>query len=167
MDDKIIIQSIKAGDREKFRLLMDNYQGAIYLTCLRITGDVFLSRELVHDSFVEAYLKMDQLLDPAKFGSWLRRITLNLCRMWFGKNKRAFVEITEDYPDSFERMEEDEEAHLQMARGFTDLSPPHRLILVLHYFEKFSYEEIAGFLEIPVGTVMSRMHRARNELINI
>ena len=57
MDDKRIIQAVKEGNREIFGLLMDRYQSTIYLMCLRMTGDIFLSRELVHDSFVEAYLK--------------------------------------------------------------------------------------------------------------
>ncbi len=67
MDDKVIIEAVKEGNREMFGLLMDRYQGSIYLMCLRMTGNDFLSRELVHDSFVEAYLKIDQLLDPSKF----------------------------------------------------------------------------------------------------
>ena len=166
MNNKIIIQAVKDGNREMFGRLMDKYQGSIYLMFLRMTGDVYLSRELVHDSFVEAYLKIDQLADSSKFESWLKRIALNLCRMWFRKNKRIFVEIPEEHPEDFNNEEDTEDMHLQMAMGLAHLSSPHRLILVLHYFEKFTYEEIAGFLEIPAGTVMSRLYRARNELRN-
>ena len=166
MDDKRIIQAVKEGNREIFGLLMDRYQSTIYLMCLRMTGDIFLSRELVHDSFVEAYLKIDQLTDPSKFESWVRRIALNLCRMWFRKNKRIFMEIPEEQPEGSNNEEDNEDLHIQMAMGMVDLSSAHRLILVLHYFEKLSYEEIAGFLEIPAGTVMSRLYRARNELKN-
>ncbi len=166
MDDKIIIEAVKEGNREMFGILMDRYQGSIYLMCLRMTGDTCLSRELVHDSFVEAYLKINQLLDPAKFESWLKRISLNLCRMWFRKNKRIFVEIPEEHPETVNNEEETDDIHLQMAMGLKNLSSPHRLILILHYYEKFTYEEIAGFLEIPLGTVMSRLYRARNELKN-
>ncbi len=166
MDDKVIIQAVKDGDRESFALLMDRYQGRACQICLRMTGDHFTSRELVHDSFVEAYLKIDRLHTPEKFWGWLRQIILNQCRMWFRKNKRVFVGIEENHPEDILQEDKNEDIHLMMAMGLTGLSSSHRLILVLHYFEKFTYEEIADFLEIPPGTVMSRLFRARNELKN-
>ncbi len=167
MEDRELITVVRAGDRDAFGMLVDRYQGLVYSLCLRMTGNVPDAKELAHESFVEAYLKLDQLRDPAKFRPWLKQIALNLCRMWYRRRKHDPVELSEEPIEVPEEKHEDPSLHARMSYGLSRLSAPHRLVLVLHYLEGLSYEEIAQFLTVPVGTVMSRLHRARNTLKKI
>ena len=167
MEDSKLVQAILSGDQELFGMLMDRHRPMVHRLCFQMVADGFAAEELAHDAFVEAYLRLDQLRDPAKFRFWLKQIALNLCRMWFRKRKLQMVELSEESQEMVEEEESDEDIHVQMAAGLSLLSAPHRLVLVLHYLERLSYDDIAGFLDIPIGTVTSRLHRARAVLKHI
>lgn len=153
-----------AGDRDAFSPLMDRYYSMVYHVCLNMTGNVPDAEELAHDSFVEAYLKLGQLRDPERFAGWLKMLTLNVCRMWYRRNQQRFVELDDDQVAAVEDDNSDQSIYLKMSHGISTLSAPHRLVLLLHYYEELSYDEIATFLEVSKGTVMSRLHRARQAL---
>jgi RNA polymerase sigma factor (sigma-70 family) len=161
MHDSELIQAVLAGDREAFGPLVERYQGQIYRLCYRVTGNIPDAEELAHDAFVEAYLKLRQLRDPEKFAPWLKTLALNLCRMWYRRNRRVVVA---PLPESAAAVEEDRLLHTRLFGGLSRLSAAHRMVLVLHYWEGLSYEEVATFLGVPGGTVMSRLYRARREL---
>lgn len=164
MEDRILIEAVLSGDLEAFGPLMDRYYAMIYRMCLNMSGNVPDAEELAHDSFVEAYLKLEQLREPERFGGWLKTIALNICRMWYRQNQQKPVELLEENIAAVEDDIEDSETCARMAYGLSTLSASHRLVLVLHYYEGLSYDEVATFLEVPVGTVMSRLHRARQAL---
>ncbi|MHB1000341.1 MAG: sigma-70 family RNA polymerase sigma factor [Armatimonadota bacterium] len=159
-NDGQLIQEVRDGRREAYGTLMDRYHSMVYGLCFRMTGNMPDADELAHDAFVEAYLKLDQLNDPDRFGGWLKTLALNLCRMWLRQNKRDQVELTDDQPAPIDD-EDDPHIRTRMSYGLSRLSTVHRFVLVLHYYENLSYDDIARFLEVPVGTVMSRLHRAR------
>ncbi|MEE8399588.1 MAG: sigma-70 family RNA polymerase sigma factor [Desulfobacterales bacterium] len=167
MKDAELIHAIRAGDRELYSILMDRHGHMVDQLCHRMTGNRAKAEELAHDAFVEGYLKLDQLQDPEKFRPWLRQLTLNLCRMWYRGQRWELVELSEDTGSEEAGEESDDDIHMQMALGLSRLSGLHRLVLVLHYFERLSYDGIARFLDIPIGTVMSRLHRARRALKSI
>lgn len=144
-------------------MLVDRYYSMVYGICLHMTGNHADAGELAHDAFVEAYLKIGRLHDVDKLGGWLRTLTLNVCRMWHRRrNKLATVELDENMVAA--DITEDNTEHAGMYYGMSRLSAAHRMVLVLHYFEGLSYDEIAKFLAVPQGTVMSRLYRARNLL---
>lgn len=133
----------------------------VYGISVRMTGNPADADELAHDSFVEAFLKLSQIRDPERFGGWLKSVTMNLCRMHSRRRRRrAEVELC----DNLATPEQADEAYSTIYSGMSRISSSHRLVLVLHYFEGLSYTEIARFLEIPIGTVMSRLNRARKLL---
>ncbi|MHB9107168.1 MAG: sigma-70 family RNA polymerase sigma factor [Armatimonadota bacterium] len=140
---------------------MAAYRQMVYGVCYRVAGNADDADDLAHEAFVEAFLKLDQLRDPERFGPWLRALALNLCRMWLRGRKLDVEELTEEIPAG--QPPERDLLHA-MRRGLTRLTAPHRLALVLHYLEGLSYDEVATFLDVPVGTVMSRLHRGRREL---
>jgi len=171
MKDATLVTKTQQGDREAFGKLIVRYQGEMYRLCYGVVGNVSDAEDLVHDAFVEAYLKIDQVRQPERFRAWLRTLTLNLCRMWLRRRKQT-IRVDEMSDDELARTElvyspsdEDEEAiYAVMKVAMSGLSYEERLILVLHYWEGLSYDEIAKFLDIPRGTVMSRLHRARKRL---
>ena len=175
MNDGEVVKTVQAGDYQSFGVLVERYQNQVYRLCYRITGNIPDAEDLAHDAFVEAYLKLHQLRDPERFLPWLKKLTLNICRMWYREQKNGLANEPMDQQTlqkiqgrsaflEYPSMDEDNSVYVRMAYGLSRLSVPHRMVLVLHYWEGLSYEEIAKFLEMPIGTVMSRLHRARHGL---
>jgi len=161
MDDGELVLRARTGDRRAFGELVARYRGRLYKLCYGMVGNRADAEDLAHDAFVEAYLKLEQLRDLEKFGSWIRTLTLNLCRMWHRRRKRD----REGMSEARRVLEESGHAILtEISGGLSRLSAPHRMVLLLHYWEGLSYEETATFLDVPLGTVMSRLYRARNAL---
>src|SRR5215213_4123479 len=96
MDDAELIERVRAGDREAFGPLVARHQGRIYQLCYRVAGNSPDAEDLAHETFVEAYLKLEQLREPAKFGAWLRALALNLCRMWYRRRQREAGALLEE-----------------------------------------------------------------------
>ncbi len=161
MSDVELIQAVLGGDREAYGKLIAAHQVRVYRLCFRVCGNAADAECLAHDALVEAYLKLDRLRDPARFGPWLRTIALNLCRAWYRQRQRG---ETADLEDAADVAAEEPRSHGALYAGLARLSKAHRLALVLHYWEGLSYAEVARFLDIPAGTVMSRLSRARDEL---
>ena len=163
MTDSELVRALQQGDREVFADLVSRHREMVQSLCYRIAGNRLDAEELAHDTFVEAYLKIGMLREPEKLGGWLRAIALNVCRMWYRRRKRDREELPADIAAA-EADAEDAALLARMSLGLSQLAAPQRLVLVLHYFEQLSYEQIAEFLDIPTGTVMSRLHRARAAL---
>jgi RNA polymerase sigma factor (sigma-70 family) len=165
MQDAELVGAVRTGDRQAYATLVERYRQHILRLCYRVAGNLPDAEDLAHEAFVEAYVKLDQLRDPEKFAPWLRALALNLCRAWYRRSRRADVELTEEV--AAEPAGEETLTRLLICGGLSHLSAPHRLALALHYGEGLSYEEVAAFLDLPPGTVMSRLHRARHRLKQI
>jgi len=150
------------GDTDAFRSLVEQHRKIVFGICYRLTDNPHDAEDLAHESFIEAYIKLHTLREPEKFAAWLRTLTLNLCRGWYRRRKRdQNSQWVESLP--LEQAANDT-TYAHMFAGLDQLSDAHRLALILHYLEGLSYEETSAFLDVPVGTVMSRLHRARKEL---
>jgi len=158
-----LVREAQAGSRESFGELVERHQDMVYAVCYRMVGNHADAEDLAHDAFVEAFLKLDRLAAPERFSGWLRTLTRNVCLMWL----RRHVQMEELEREPVAPVaEEVADVNLHAMAAMADLPAAQRLILVLHYWEKMTYEEIAGFLGVPVGTVMSRLSRARAALRN-
>ncbi|BDI34499.1 hypothetical protein CCAX7_65500 [Capsulimonas corticalis] len=161
MDDAALVEAVRAG-RQVFGTLVERHQQGILRLCRRIAGDPTDAEDLAHEAFIEAYVKLAQLQDPAKFGGWLRVLALNICRAWWRTRYRLPVDVLED--DVTDSAAAPNPRIGQLQNDLNRLPAPDRLVLVLHYWEGLSYSDVAAFLDIPIGTVMSRLHRARGRL---
>lgn len=159
MIDSEVVKAAQLGDREAFGMLIEHYQNMIFRLCYQMTDSIQDAEDLTHDAFVEAYLKLHQLRELERFEPWIRTLTLNLCRMWYREKGDKNISAL-----PAQQNQDEDTIYAQVTYGLSRLSISHRMVLTLHYWEGLSYEEIARFLEIPIGTVMSRLHRARNEL---
>ncbi|MBN2054041.1 RNA polymerase sigma factor, partial [bacterium] len=167
MDLAKVIEKVLDGDREAFTNIVEARQGKVYRLCLSMTGNTWEAEDLTQEVFIQAFFSLSQLRDPGRFDAWLRAITINHCRRWYRSQPAPTPETAlEKHPAPAE----DHRSGLlinRLLRGLHHLSLQHRLILALHYLEDLSYEETAAFLNIPMGTVMSRLHRARRALKDI
>ncbi|CAN5284072.1 sigma-70 family RNA polymerase sigma factor [soil metagenome] len=178
-DDRRLIGETLSGHTAAFGELVVRYQDRLFNAVLRVVDHPEDAADVVQDSFVNAYQSLASFKGDAEFFTWLYRIAFNAAISW-RRRKRNTVSlnaavrgnpIPEPSDDALdarpgEAMERSEdEASLEEA--MRKLSPEHRQVLVLKDLESRKYEEIAEILEVPIGTVRSRLHRARLELRDI
>ncbi len=161
VDDETLATRTQAGDREAFGVLVRRHRGAILRICLTAVGQAEDAEDLCHDAFVEAFVKRHQLRDAAKFVPWLKALTRNLCRTALRRQGRMDWQAALRRPPA---CGSDDGTSGRLRSSYARLSDDHRLALALQYSEDLSYREMAAFLGIPIGTVMSRLSRARHAL---
>ncbi len=176
MDDGILVEKARKGEISAFNRLVLEYQDLAYNVAYRIMGNGDDAADVVQDSFVKAYKHLQQFRGGS-FKAWLLRITTNTCydKLRYRK-RRPTVPIEEIASNSYHsaQLRSDvsgpEEVALQMERaetiqqGISMLPPDQRVVLVLSDVEGFSYREIAEIAQIPIGTVRSRLARARGKM---
>jgi len=177
-DDKSLVQACRAGQTEAFGILVRRYQDRLYPTILRLLGSPEDAQDVLQDALVRAFEKLDQFQGESSFYTWIYRISVNLALSEYRKHRQRghdrksdpstfslAAEPADDSPETdpafaMERVERE----LLVQSALNELAPDHRAVVVLKDFDGRRYEEIAALLEIPVGTVRSRLHRARGEL---
>lgn len=155
------VEAAQRGDREAFGRLVERYQGMVYAQCRRLAPNRADAEDWAHDALVQAFTQIRQLQDGARFGGWLKRIVLNICRSHWRRQYAERVPLT---AASATASMADDELWGEVEDNLWRLSLAQRLVLALHYWEGLSYDEIAHFIGVPVGTVMSRLYRARQNL---
>ena len=174
-NDHILIRRFKEGDRSSFEELVHKYHGRIYNLCRYMLNNSKDAEDATQDSFLKSFRNFEKF-DPAfPFSTWLYRIAVNTCIDYrrkpfflsFLKKSKEGEESEYDHPSALpspEKSYESKELGLQIDAGLRSLSPKLRAAIVLKEVEGLSYEEIAGVLDVSIGTVKSRISRAREEL---
>jgi RNA polymerase sigma-70 factor, ECF subfamily len=172
-DDLPWIQAACRGDSAAFGRLVRKYQDRLVGALLHICGSFDEAEDAAQEAFVQAYVKLATFAGDSQFYTWLYRIAFNAAISRRRKRREETSvdrtrEQTGDEPhDGAERVDERllrEERAVLVQRALARLSDDHRMILVLREIEDCDYEQIAQVFEIPVGTVRSRLHRARLQL---
>jgi RNA polymerase sigma-70 factor, ECF subfamily len=164
-DQKLIAQTL-AGDNLAFNILVTRYQRAVYAAAARILRDHDLADEAAQETFVKAYFALKQYDDNYKFYTWILRICLNLCYDQLKKQKRlAPIDEALEHqgPDPAEIFAADD-ACQRIRKEIDSLPVDQRMVVQLRVDKDLSYSEIGQTLKIPIGTVMSRLSRARQTL---
>ena len=172
-DDTRLVQATLSGDREAFGQLVERYQDRVFNTLARVLGSHDDARDVVQDAFVQAFVKLESFRGDAKFYTWLYRIAMNLALSH--RRRRRLTDSLDSakenmggepvaqQPTAAQTLIELERAE-QLQQALLQLNEGHRQILVLRELEGCSYETISEILETPVGTVRSRLFRARMQL---
>ncbi len=175
-DDLELVRRCREGDIDSFQGLVEKYQQRLYLLIYGIVLDREQARDLAQEAFLKAYRSLNTFRGKSGFYTWLYRIAFNLALD--EKRKRAGKEMVE-YDDSHkldpalspggsfprpDRLLLGEELRDALRRGLESLSRIQRTIIVLREWEGRSYEEIARIMKCSRGTVMSRLHYAREKL---
>lgn len=165
---------------EAFEQVVRSESARLYALCFRLTGNAEEAEDLCHDVFLRALKAFDRFEGRSQVGTWLYRITLNLWKNKIrGKAKRSFLRLLpfrSDDPDEDETIdpagpdvtpetvfEKTESTHL-LQEALMKLDPEERQMIVLRDLDDYSYDAIAEMLNLPLGTVKSRLARARDTL---
>jgi len=161
LTDAEIVDRVRAGASEAYSELVTRYQSAVYGQAYHHLQNFEDARDVAQEALVQAYLRLDQLREPAKFSPWLRQVTVNECHKW-QRRQRAAEPLDTDAATPHEV--EQVETRLVIREALACLSETSRLTLTLFYMHSYSLHEIAAFLEFPVTTIKSRLRNARARL---
>ena len=170
--DADYVRRLQRGETEAFEMLVRRHEKTIFNLVYRMLGDYDEAAEVSQEVFLSAYRAIGQFRGDANFSTWLYRIALNhtstrrktLIRR---QQRNVAIEDTEPVrdlqPGPAETMEK-KEIRERVQRALDNLEPDDATVILLRDLQDIPYEEVARLLEIPVGTVKSRLHRARQAL---
>ncbi len=178
-DDLVLIERTKQGDRAAFDDLIYKYERRAYQYAYRLTSNSEEASDVVSDAFVRVYNALQNFKGQSAFTTWLFRIITN-CYLDARKKERSRPtvsldnamqssegdferQVEDDGPGPSEELEKSERERLVQAALFK-IPEYQRAMLVMYHVENLSYEEIAEALDLPIGTVKSRLNRARLSL---
>jgi RNA polymerase sigma-70 factor (ECF subfamily) len=178
-DDQRLIAHCLQGDTAAFGELVRRYQDRLFNTVYRLLDNAEDAQDVVQEAFLNAYQSLDSFKGDSQFFTWLYRIAFNTAvslkrkqrstvSIDAGRNGEAAVDPLDasEYGRpgyELERAEEDR----QVQEALNRLSPEHRTVLILKDMEGQKYEVMAEILGVPIGTIRSRLHRARAELRDV
>jgi RNA polymerase sigma-70 factor (ECF subfamily) len=175
-DDTVLVERAIGGDRASFGELVRRYQDRLYHTAVRLLDNTDDAADVVQEAFLNAYVSLRAFKGDARFFTWLYRIAVNSA---ISLKRRQRVALNADSSLSgaaaTEPMDLSESSRPELAveraedverlqSALNRLTPEHRVVLVLKEIEGQKYDEIAAILQVPIGTIRSRLHRARVEL---
>jgi RNA polymerase sigma-70 factor (ECF subfamily) len=170
--DEDLVARANAGDLDSFNQLVTRWERPIYALAYRTLGREEDARDVVQEAFLRAYRGLRGFKGQAKFSSWLYRITLNLCRDWIRRERRAPVvqvpegtdpvELADQRASPTESVEElvaRREMSQAVARAMTELPEEQRTAILLKEYHGLTFQEIADLLECPLSTVKTRLYQ--------
>jgi RNA polymerase sigma-70 factor, ECF subfamily len=165
-EERELIACSLAGDQNAFAILVHRYQRLIISIVYRMTGQPQLAEDLAQEAFIKAWVNLPRFRGDSSFRSWLGRIATNLTIDHLRRSKPE-VELMDHWStreDSPQASALQAELRQQVRDAVLELPIQSRAALVLREYEGLSYKEIAEMLDIPMGTVMSRLNYARTRL---
>lgn len=168
-DERELIRRAKKGDSDAFRLLVEEYQTAVYRLALRMCGESG-AEDAAQEAFVAAWRGLPRFRGECKFSTWLYRLTTNAAIDYLRREQKQRTEgdvddlsLADDSPSPQEQAERSE-TQQRVRKALAALSDEHRQILLLRYMQELDYGEIAQALHISEGTLKSRINRAKARL---
>ncbi len=177
-EETALIDCIVSGQPSKFEILVENYQQRVYATLFGMLGNRQDAEDVTQETFITAFRKLDKFERRSSFYTWLHRIAFNAAIDLQRRKKRTKNQfVSSEMIDTAEPTGQNtaspasivmiKETVGQVQLGLSRLDEERRNIIVLRDLQGIDYAEIASMLDIPVGTVRSRLHRARIELREI
>ncbi|WP_225410402.1 RNA polymerase sigma factor [Stigmatella hybrida] len=185
-DDLTLVKRVRNGDQRAFKLLVERYQRKVYAVALGMLKDKEEAMDVSQEAFVKVYKYLDHFKGDSSFYTWLYRITVNICIDLIRKRAGAGGEAVEfDETQALDLSQANigalgsrlgtnpqksalrRELAEKIQEALATVPEKHRAILLLREIEGMSYEELSRTLDIPKGTVMSRLFHARTKVQKI
>ena len=170
MNELLLISRARGGDRDAFGELVEQYRDNVYRLAYRMCGNAYDADEAAQEAFVAAWRALPNFRGDAKFSTWLYRLTTNAAIDVMRREKRhqtvgdgEMMELADDADSPQETVERTEQQEA-VQKALATLSEEYREVLLLRYMEELDYAEIAEVLQLPSGTVKSRINRAKAAL---
>ena len=175
-DDQRLIAACLRGDSQAFGILVRRYQDRLYSTVYRLLDNAEDAQDVVQEAFIHAYQALESFKGDSLFFTWLYRIAVNTAISLKRKRRVALsIDGSRNGEGGIEPLDQSEatrpghaleqaEQERLIQQALNRLSPEHRAVLIMKDMEGQKYETMAEALQVPIGTIRSRLHRARLEL---
>lgn len=170
-EDSQLISRVRQGNLLALGVLYDRHKTQVYRVALAITRDPSAAEDILQESFLRLYTAIDRFDETRPLEPWLYRVTVNLSYNWVTRQGRwlvplegAIERLRAGPGSSPERVVEQNELQRIVREALNTLKFEHRVVLVLFYLGGFSVKEVAYILDLPEGTVKSRLHYGRERL---
>lgn len=160
--DETAIRSFQAGDRDALKLLVEDHESAAQGHAMAILRNREDALDAVQEAFLDAYRALDRFDAARPFLPWFYKILRNRCYKLLTKRQKNAAKRLDEMGGAILEVHDGETNAIESA--LATLAPQDREILTLKHLDGLTYKELAGRLEIPVGTVMSRLYDARRRL---
>ena len=161
MDETILIQKSQRGDMDAFEQLLLRYEKKVYTIAYKYMGNAEDASDLAQEALIKAYQSIGTFRGESSFGTWIGRITANKCLELVEGSVQKEIVSERDTPEQHTIRQET--VHY-VQQKLQQMKEEYRMVLVLRELEGHSYEDIADMLNCSLGTVKSRISRARNYL---
>ena len=165
------LDRLRAGEARAFEELVVTYQHRVFGVALRMLGDAAEAEDVAQEAFLRAHRALAEFRGAAKLSTWLYAIASRLCLNRLASGERRMVRAGDERLLRLPDREPGPEAALEQSelegalqRALAELAEDRRIVVILRDLEGLSYEEIAAALDLELGTVRSRLHRARMDL---
>ncbi len=174
-----IVEACKRGDRKAQFELYRLYSKAMYNICLRMLGSVENAEDVLQNSFIDVYSKLDSFRFESSIGAWIKRIVINNCINFLKKRRLAFSELTEnnafisdegDFDSASGALFSLSDSHLDVTKiqnAIQKLPDGYRVVFTLYAMEGYDHEEIGSILGVTEATSKSQYSRAKAKLRDI
>jgi RNA polymerase sigma-70 factor (ECF subfamily) len=169
--DRDLICRLQHDDLEALGTLFERYRDRVYRTALAIVRDSAVAEDILQDCFLKVYANAQRIDTDRPLAPWLYRVTVNLSYTWLsrGSNRRTPLDhvidrLVSPMKQAPDQLTEQTELRQNVRKAIGDLSLDQRVVIVLYYLNNLSLHDIAEILDLPVGTVKSRLYYARENL---
>ncbi|MEP7158079.1 MAG: sigma-70 family RNA polymerase sigma factor [Chloroflexota bacterium] len=164
--DRSLVEEAQRGDRDAYEQLARGVSRQLFLVASRILRDGDAAEDAVQQTLVAIWQGLPSLREPDRFNAWAYRLVVRACRNAGRRERRSGIRIVDISPDMATATDDigTVAVHDQLERAFAALGPGHRTVVVLHHMAGLSLAEIAQILDIPYGTVGSRLHSAMRSM---
>jgi len=172
--EQLLIQRAQKGDQEAFAMLVTDHQRYVYNLALRVLKNEEEALDLAQETFVRAWTALPNFRGQSQFRTWLYRIATNLCYNRLPNLRRSLNDLGDDViaelPETGPALDnpargfESRELRSYLYKAIDELDENYRLLISLRYQNELSYDEIAGMLNLPLGTVKTGLFRAKEQL---
>jgi RNA polymerase sigma factor (sigma-70 family) len=170
-NEEKVIEAIRLGDSQAYRILVNNYKDMVYTLCVRMVKNSMYAEELAQDAFLKAYKNIGSYRKESKFSTWLYRIALNTCLSALRKNKISEVDINDDQFESEGNLGiktlEEKDTSLLLKLAIESLKKEEQIVIQLFFLEELSIKEIAEITNISESNVKVKLHRTKQKLKEI
>jgi RNA polymerase sigma-70 factor (ECF subfamily) len=159
---RALVERAQSGDHDAYEQLARSSARRLFLVASRILRDVDAAEDAVQQTLVAMWRDLASLRDPDRFDAWTYRMVVRYCRSEGRRHRRmgvALVDLSESMASSHDDVG-DVVVRDQLGQAFDALSPDHRAVVVLHHLMGLPLTEIADIMDVPYGTVGSRLHHA-------
>jgi RNA polymerase sigma-70 factor (ECF subfamily) len=173
-DDTELVKSSLEGDKQAFGEIVDRYQRMVARTVKSMLGDTVYSEDIGQEVFIKLYYSLSEFRGEAKLSTYIQRIAVNLTLNEIKRRKRFFSMFSQtgnnemyEFEVADHDTEERKEASELVGKALMSMDPKFRIIVAMRMLQGYSTKETAELLNLPLGTVLSRLSRAQEQLRNI